>query len=43
MREAIRAEVRALLTPGQQARFTEVTARLDAQRREKLNEDSIKR
>ena len=43
MREAIRAEVRVLLTPEQRARFTEVTARLDAQRRERMKEDSVKR
>lgn len=43
MREGIRADVRALLTPEQQTRFAEVSARLDAERRERLKADSIKR
>jgi Spy/CpxP family protein refolding chaperone len=43
MRERIRADVRATLTPEQQAKFAQVTARLDARRREMMNRDSIKR
>lgn len=43
IREAIRADVRTQLTPAQQARYTEVTARLDARRRDKMRQDSINR
>jgi hypothetical protein len=34
MRDTIRAEVRVQLTPEQLTRYAEVTARLDAERRE---------
>jgi hypothetical protein len=43
MREAIRSDVRTLLTPEQQSRFAKLTARLDAQRREKMKQDSAER
>ena len=43
MRAAIRADIRLLLTPEQQARFSEVTAELDARRRERMKRDSITR
>ena len=43
MRDSIRADVHAMLTPEQQGRFAEVTARLDARRREAMNRDSTHR
>jgi len=43
IREAIRADVRTQLTPEQQSRYAEVTARLDAHRREEMRQDSINR
>ena len=43
MRESIRADIRAMLTPAQQAHYAEVTARLDAHRREMMNQDSTNR
>jgi len=43
LRTAIRAEVRATLTPEQQARYAVVTARLDADRRTMTNRDSTHR
>ncbi|HXW96702.1 MAG TPA: periplasmic heavy metal sensor [Gemmatimonadales bacterium] len=43
MREGIRAEVRTLLSPAQVARYAEVTAELDAQRKQKANQDSTNR
>jgi Spy/CpxP family protein refolding chaperone len=43
MRDTIRAEVRAQLTPAQLARYTDVTARLDAERREMMKKDSTDR
>jgi Spy/CpxP family protein refolding chaperone len=43
MREAIRGEIRTVLTPDQQQPYTKVTARLDAQRRERMKEDSTNR
>jgi Spy/CpxP family protein refolding chaperone len=43
MRETIRTEIRALLTPDQQKRYAVVTARLDAARRERSTQDSTDR
>ncbi len=43
MRDTIRAEVRAQLTAPQVARYTDVTARLDAERREMMKKDSTDR
>lgn len=43
MREGIRAEVRTLLSPAQVARYAVVTAQLDAQRKQKANQDSTNR
>lgn len=43
MRDSIRADVRAVLTPEQQGRFAEVTARLDARRRDMMRQDSTNR
>jgi hypothetical protein len=43
MRETIRSEVRAMLTPDQQQRYVAVTARLDAERRERMKQDSTDR
>lgn len=43
MRDSIRADVRAILTPAQQGRFAEVTARFDARRRETMKRDSTNR
>jgi hypothetical protein len=43
MREGIRAEVRTQLSPAQVARYAEVTAQLDAQRKQKANQDSTNR
>lgn len=42
-REAIRADVRALLSTEQQGRYTALNARLDAERREKSKKDSTHR
>lgn len=42
-RTAIRADVRATLTPEQQAKYAVVTARLDADRRAMTNRDSTHR
>ena len=41
-RDAIRADIATLLTPEQRARYTELTARLDAERREKSKRDSTR-
>ena len=43
MRDSIRGDIRTLLTPTQQARFSEVTARLDARRRNSMKRDSTDR
>lgn len=43
LRETIRSEVRAMLTPDQQQRYLAVTARLDAERRERMKQDSTNR
>jgi Spy/CpxP family protein refolding chaperone len=43
MRQAIRADIRLMLTPEQQSRFTEVTAQLDKRRRERMKQDSLAR
>ncbi|HEY7681187.1 MAG TPA: hypothetical protein VH879_00975 [Gemmatimonadales bacterium] len=43
MRDSIRGDIRTLLTPTQQARFAEVTARLDAHRRNQMKRDSTDR
>ena len=43
MRDSIRSDVRTMLTPEQQGRFAEVTARLDARRRDMMNRDSTDR
>lgn len=43
MRETIRSEIRAMLTPDQQQRYATVTARLDADRRERMKQDSTDR
>ncbi len=43
MRDTIRAEVRVQLTPDQLARYRDVTARLDAERREMTKRDSTHR
>jgi Spy/CpxP family protein refolding chaperone len=41
MRDTIRADVRRLLTPGQQQRYQAVTARLDRERQDKNQRDSV--
>ena len=43
MRETIRTEVRAMLTPAQQQRYAAVTARLDAERQQRVKQDSTDR
>ena len=43
MREAIRADIRTVLTDAQRTHYTEVTARLDAHRREMTKQDSTNR
>ncbi len=43
IRDSIRADVRALLTPSQQAAYAELTARLDARRRQMKDRDPTKR
>lgn len=43
IRDSIRADVRQMLTPSQQERFTALTARLDARRREMKQRDSTNR
>jgi hypothetical protein len=43
MRDTIRAEVRVQLTPEQVTRYREVTARLDAERRDMTKRDSTDR
>lgn len=40
IRDSIRADVRALLTPAQQERYLALSARLDARRQEKKRRDS---
>jgi Spy/CpxP family protein refolding chaperone len=42
-RNAIRADIRTMLTDSQQARYAELSARLDARRREKLQQDTTER
>jgi hypothetical protein len=42
-REGVRADVRALLTPEQQARYADLTARLDAEREHRARTDSTHR
>lgn len=41
MRDTIRADVRRLLTPEQQQRYQAVTARLDRERQDKNQRDSV--
>jgi hypothetical protein len=43
IRDSIRADVRALLTPVQRERFLALSARLDARRREMKQRDSTNR
>ena len=43
MRQAIRADVRTVLTPAQRERYAALTARLDAERRDSTSRDSIRR
>ncbi len=43
MRDTIRAEGRTQLTPSQLARYAELTARLDAERRDMMKKDSTNR
>ena len=43
MRQAIRADVRTLLTPAQRERYAALTARLDAERRDSTSRDSTNR
>ena len=43
IREAIRTDIRTMLTPEQQRRYAEVTARLDADRHERMKQDSTDR
>jgi len=43
IREAIRTDVRTMLTPEQQQRYAELTARLDADRRKRMKQDSTDR
>jgi Spy/CpxP family protein refolding chaperone len=43
MRDSIRSDVRTMLTAKQQGRFAEITARLDARRRDMMNRDSTDR
>ncbi|MFN8646809.1 MAG: hypothetical protein U0104_08605 [Gemmatimonadales bacterium] len=43
MRQAIRADVRTVLTPAQRERYAALTARLDAERRDSTSRDSTNR